>query len=68
MNQFKITSKYYTFNKILSDETIYDKLIYIPNDDIQNYPFCRINLLLEWIGYWYLKLSNLNQIKLWVPV
>ena len=24
-----------------------DKLIYIPNDDIQNYPFCRLQLVAE---------------------
>ena len=24
-----------------------DKLIYIPNDDTQNYPFCRLKLLVE---------------------
>ena len=24
-----------------------DKLIYIPNDDAQNYPFCRLKLMVE---------------------
>ena len=24
-----------------------DKLIYIPNDDTQNYPFCRLKLVIE---------------------
>ena len=26
---------------ILRDKTITDKFMYIPNDDTQNYPFCR---------------------------
>ena len=28
--------------EILKNETIDDKVIYIPNDDDQNYPFCRL--------------------------
>ena len=24
-----------------------DKLMYIPNDDTQNYPFCRLKLVVE---------------------
>ena len=27
--------------------TIADKLIYIPNDDTQNYPFCRLKFVVE---------------------
>ena len=30
---------------ILRDRTLDDKLIYIPNDDKQNYSFCRLKLL-----------------------
>ena len=29
-------------SRILRDKTMADKLIYIPNDDTQNYPFCRL--------------------------
>ena len=32
---------------IFRDKTIADKLIYIPNDDIQNFPFCRLQLLVK---------------------
>ena len=35
------------FSGILMDKTIGDKLMYIPNDDTQNYPFCSLKLLLE---------------------
>ena len=28
-----------------------DKLLYIPNDDIQNYPFCRLQLVSETSGH-----------------
>ena len=29
------------------DTTMVDEMIYIPNDDIQNYPFCRLQLVVE---------------------
>ncbi len=29
------------------DETMADKLMYIPNDFIQNYRFCRLQLVVE---------------------
>ena len=29
------------------NETMASKLIYIPNDDAQNYPFCRLQLVVE---------------------
>ena len=32
---------------ILKDKTIEDKFSYIPNDDEQNYPFCRLKLLVK---------------------
>ena len=28
-----------------------DKLMYIPNDDTQNYPFCRLQLLVKMFGH-----------------
>ena len=35
---------------ILRDKTMDDELIYyIPNDDTQNYPFCRIELFVKQI-------------------
>ena len=32
------------------DETMADKLMYISNDDTQNYPFCRLQLAVETFG------------------
>ena len=32
------------------DKTMVDKLMYILNDDAQNYPFCRFQLLVETFG------------------
>ena len=32
---------------IQRDKTIADKLIYISNDDTQNYPFCRLQSVVE---------------------
>ena len=32
---------------ILRDKTMDDKLIFIPNDDKQNYPYFRLKLLVE---------------------
>ena len=32
---------------ISRDKTMTDKLMYIPNDDTQNYPFCRLKLVVE---------------------
>ena len=29
------------------DKTMADNLMYIPNDDIQSYPFCRLKLVVE---------------------
>ena len=31
--------------RIGRDKTMADKLMYIPNDDKQNYPFCRLQLV-----------------------
>ena len=32
---------------MLRDKTMADKLMYIPNDDTNNYPFCRLKLLVQ---------------------
>ncbi len=32
---------------ILRDKTMAHKLMYIPSDDTQNYPFCRLKLVFE---------------------
>ena len=36
---------------ILRDKTIANKLMYIPNDDKQNYPFCTLELMVKMFGY-----------------
>ena len=33
---------------ILMDKTNDDEFMYIPNDDTQNYPFCRLQLVTFW--------------------
>ena len=33
------------------DKAMADKLLYIPNDDKQNYPFCRLQLVVETFGH-----------------
>ena len=40
LKRFRITKDIIT--GILRDKTMADKLLYIPNDDKQNYPFCYI--------------------------
>ena len=40
----KKKSRKYMFIGIQRDTTIADKMIYILNDDTQNYPFCRLQL------------------------
>ena len=34
-------------SRISKNKTMADKLTYIPNDDIQNYPLCRLQLVVE---------------------
>ena len=41
-----------------------DKLMYIPNDKTQNYPFCRLKLVVETFG----NLTSSYQISLKVPL
>ena len=36
---------------IQREKTITDKLMYIPNDDTQNYPFCKLQLVVETFGH-----------------
>ena len=36
---------------IIRDKTMEDKLMYIPKDYTQNYPFCKLNLLVEKFGH-----------------
>ena len=33
------------------DKTMADKLMYIPNDDTRNFPFCRLKLVVETFGH-----------------
>ena len=47
---------------LLRDKTIKDKLIYIPNDDTQNYPFYRLQLLVKTFGL--NESTNQNSIKI----
>ena len=35
---------------IKRDNTMSDKIVYIPNDDIQEHPFCRLQLVVETFG------------------
>ena len=39
------------FSVIYRNKTVADKLMFIPNDDIQNYPFCRLQLVVETLGH-----------------
>ena len=38
-------------SKIYRDKTVANKLMYISNDDTQNYPFCRLKLVVETFGH-----------------
>ena len=42
---------------------MYDKLIYITNDEKQNYPICRSRLLVEKFGHSGLEPTNQDSIK-----
>ena len=37
--------------RIYRDKTMADKLMYIPNDDAQNNPFCRLLLVVVMFGH-----------------
>ena len=48
-----------------------DKLMYIPNDEKQNYPFFRLKLLVDKLKHCNSEPTNQNIIripKLWVPL
>ena len=47
--QVQIFYKYglYVNSGIYRDNTMADKFMYIPNDNAQNYPFCRLKLVVE---------------------
>ena len=47
--------------KIYRDRTIAVKFMYIPNDDTQNYPFCKLQLVVE--TFWPNKPTNQNPLK-----
>ena len=41
-----------------------DKLMYIPNNDTQNYPFCRLKFVVETFEHsWDNKITNENSLK-----
>ena len=42
------------------------KLMYIPNNNTQNYPFCRLQLMVETYGQWALT-ESINQNLVKVP-
>ena len=42
---------YYLLSGILRDKTINDKFMYIPNNDIQNYPFYTLQIVDETFGH-----------------
>ena len=45
------------------DRTMTKKLMYIPNDDSQNCPFCRLQLVVETLDTKLNKLTNHNSLK-----
>ena len=52
-------------NKFLGtdrDKTMADKLMYLLNDDTQNYPFYRLQLVVETIGHSQMSLRSLRNI------
>ena len=40
-----------------------DKVMYIPNDDTQNYPFCRLQLVVETLDTQLNEPTNQNPLK-----
>ena len=43
--QFTFSNLHGLLYRDLKDKTMADNLMYIPNDNTQNYPFCRIKLM-----------------------
>ena len=50
------------------DKTMADKLIYIPNDDAQNYPVCRLQSMVEMFGHSTLWTNHSNSPKVVKPI
>ena len=48
----------------LQDKIMTDKFMYIPNNDKQNYPFCRLKLVVETLYNQLNEPNNQNQIKI----
>ena len=46
------------------DNTMAEKLMNIPNDDTQNFPFCKLQLVVETFGYSTYEPTNQNLIKI----
>ena len=49
LNQ-QVRDKVGVLSEMERDETMANELMYIPNDNIQNNPFCRLQLVLETFG------------------
>ena len=45
------------------DKTVADKLMYFPNDDIQNYTFCRLQIVIKMFGHSTEWTNKSNSIK-----
>ena len=45
------------------DKTMADKLMYIPNDDSQNYPICKLKLVVETLNTELNKSTNQKSLK-----
>ena len=50
--------KYLLLPGIQRDKTIADKLMYIPNDDTQNYLFCRLKLVFKHLNTQLIETTN----------
>ena len=53
---WKSSTKCVSYSGILRDKTMDDKLIYIPNDDKQEYPICKLKLL-----FWKVSIKTSNK-------
>jgi hypothetical protein len=42
-----LSKSYLIVTGIIMDKKLADKFMYIPNDNTQNYTFCRLNLVVE---------------------
>ena len=53
-----------SFSGIFMDKTMKDKLIYILNNDKQDYYFCRLKSFVEKFEHYYLWASQINSVKI----